>query len=179
MGNRLLLLASSQSLRFLYLLHTALFIVCLARHAHSRVAALAAAGAPAPVDHFGFIDLVPRVIGGSQAGCHTLSAVDIHHLAARSANEVMVVVSHTVFVPSRRARRLDAPNEPVLNEHAQCVVHGLPRDRPDLAADHLCDLVSRAVRPVRYGPHDGQALGRYLEPLVAEQLLCIVRHGEL
>src|SRR5438270_6436532 len=87
-----------------------------------------AVGASAPIDALGFVDLVARVLGGCQARRLAHGAVDIHHPAAGSADEMVVVVVDSVFVPSRRSGRLDAPDDALVSEGPKRVVHRLKRD---------------------------------------------------
>ena len=52
---------------------------------------------------------------------------------------------------------------------AEGVVDRLARDGADLGPHDLLDVVGGAVRPVGHRPQDGQALGRDLQPVLAEQ----------
>ena len=93
-------------------------------------ARLLAVGAVAPVDDLGFVDDEPVVIGGLQARPVPHRAVDVDGDAAAAADEVVVVVVDPVLVASRRARRLDAPDESLLGQDAEGVVDRLARDGP-------------------------------------------------
>src|SRR4029453_6606297 len=87
-----------------------------------------ALGTPAPVDDLGFVDLVPRVVGRRQARDVADRTVDVDHPAAGSADEVVMVVAGPILIAGRRARRLDPPEEALVGEGREGVVHGLPRD---------------------------------------------------
>ena len=106
--------------------------------------------AGAPVDDLGFVDDEPVIVGRLKARCFVYRAVDIDGSAAAATNEVVVVVVHPVLVTSRRARRLDAPDEALVGEDAERVVHGLARDGTDLSPHELLNLVRRAVRSARH-----------------------------
>ena len=130
-------------------------------------------GAAAPVDDLGLVDLVARVVGGRQARGVADRAVDVDHPAAGSADEVVVVVADPVLVAGRRPGRLDAPEEALVGEDAEGVVHRLARDRTDLGPHDAVDVVGGAVRPVGHRPQDGQALGRDLQAVLAEQRIVV------
>src|SRR5207244_3764600 len=91
-----------------------------------------AVGTAPPIDDFGFVDLVAAVVNGGETGRVADRAVDVDQLAAVAANQMVMVVADPVFETSRRARRLDATDEPLGAEETQRVVDGLKRDRPDL-----------------------------------------------
>ena len=79
----------------------------------------------------------------------------------------MVIVINPILVERRRPGRLDAPDETFLNQHSQGVVDRLPGDGPYLSANIIGNVVSRAVRPLRDRPQDGQSLGGHLDPMLA------------
>src|SRR5947209_7741750 len=80
----------------------------------------------APINDFGFVDLVAPRIGGREAGGVTDRTIDVDHLIARPTDEVVVIVTNPVLVPGRRPGGLDSPQEALLGERGQCVVHRLP-----------------------------------------------------
>jgi hypothetical protein len=84
-----------------------------------------ALGASAPVDDLGFVDLVAPVVGGRQARGVADRTVDVDHPAAGSADEVVVVVTDPILVAGRRPGRLDAPEEALVGEGREGVVHRL------------------------------------------------------
>ena len=124
--------------------------------------AVDALGAAAPVDDLGLVDLVARVVGGGEARRLADRAVDVDHPAARAADEVVVVVADAVLVARRRPRRLDAPQQSLVGERAEHVVHRLARDGADLGADDPVDLVGGAVRALGHRPQHGQPLRGHL-----------------
>ena len=132
-----------------------------------------ALGASAPVDDLGFVDLVARVVGGRQARGVADRAVDVDHPAAGSADEVVVVVTDPVLVAGRRPGGLDAPEEALVGEGREGVVHRLTRDGTDLGPHDLADVVGGAVRSVGHRPQHGQTLGRDLQPMPAQQRLVV------
>src|SRR5207237_5216133 len=83
-------------------------------------------GTSAPVDDLGFVDLVARVVGGRQAGGVADRTVDVDHPVAGSADEVVVVVTDPVLGAGRRPGGLDAPEETLVGEGREDVVHRLP-----------------------------------------------------
>src|SRR3954447_19531086 len=62
-----------------------------------------AGGAHAPEDDLGLVDDVAVVVGGGQARDVPDRAVDVGDLAARAADEVVVVVADPCLVPRHRA----------------------------------------------------------------------------
>ena len=97
-----------------------------------------ALGAPAPVDDLGLVDLVARVVGGRQARRVADRAVDVDHPAAGPADEVVVVVTDPVLVAGRRTGGLDAPEEALVGEGREGVVHRLPGDGTDRRPARPC-----------------------------------------
>ena len=85
-------------------------------------------------------------------------AVDVECDAAGSADQVMMVVTHTSLEPGRGSSRLDTADEVRVDHHAECVVHRLARDRPDHRADVLGQLVGRRVGARRHSPQNCQPL---------------------
>jgi hypothetical protein len=121
------------------------------------------------------------VVGGPQAWPVPYRAVDVYGAATGAAYEVMVVVSDPVLVPSRRAGRLDPPDEVIFGQDAQGVVDRLTRDGADVIAHQPLDLLRRPVRPAGHGPHDSQSLSRHLNPSPPEQvgraIACLPEHN--
>src|SRR5262245_54154455 len=92
-------------------------------------------GTGAPVDHLRLIDFIARVGGGGQAGGVADGAVHIDRVSAGATDQVVVVVANAILVECRRAGGLDAPEESLLDQHAEGVVHRLSRDGADLGAN--------------------------------------------
>ena len=76
---------------------------------------LARRAAP-PVDDLGFVDLESVIIFRGEARRKPDRAVNIEHFAAASADQVMMVVAHPIFVQSRRTCRLDPANQSLFNQ---------------------------------------------------------------
>ena len=87
-----------------------------------------ALGATAPVDDFGFVDLIAGVLGGGEARGLADGTVDVDHAAAGAADEVVVVVADAVLIAGRRAGRLDAPQDALVGQRREGLVYGLPGD---------------------------------------------------
>ena len=131
-------------------------------------------GTDAPIDHLRLVDLVIRVGGGGQAGRFADGAVDVDRFSAGTADHVVVVVTDPRIVEGRRPGGLNAPDEALLGQHPEGVVHRLPRDGTDLGANVLGDAIRRAMRATRDRPQHGQALGRDLETMFAKEVGWIV-----
>ena len=86
-----------------------------------------------------------------------------------------MIVPDAILVAGRRTGRLQAPDEALVGERGEDVVHRLMGDRPDLAAYEVADVVGRAVRLLGHRPQHCQPLGRHLHPVPPEQR--IVVHG--
>jgi hypothetical protein len=82
---------------------------------------------------------------------------------------VVVVVADPVLVASGRAGGLDAPEQALVGQDAERVVHRLAGDRTDLGPHDLVDVVGGAVRSGGYGPQHGQTLRRDLESVPAQE----------
>ena len=61
-----------------------------------------------PIDDFCFVDAETSGIAHGEAGRSTDRAVDVDDNAAASADQMVMVVTHTIFVPGCGARGLDA-----------------------------------------------------------------------
>ena len=123
-----------------------------------------AVGASAPVDDLGLIDLKTVIILGNEARRRADSTIDIEDLAAITTHQMMVIVANPIFVASRRTNRLNSPDETIVGESTESVVDRLAGDRADLVSHDLGQFFGRSVRPTGDGLHDGQALGRDLQP---------------
>ena len=130
----------------------------------------------APVDHLRLIDLVTRCVGGGQARGVADGAVDVDCFSAGATNQVVVVVPDSILVKGRRPGGLDTPDDTLLGQYPQGVVHRLSRDGTDLGT-HVCgDVVSRAMGPPRNRTQNRQALSRYLDTMFAKDFCWIVTH---
>ena len=81
-----------------------------------------------------------------------------------------MVVADPVLVARRRPGGLDAPQQALVGERGEGVVHRLARDGADLGADDPVDLVGGAVRPLGHGPQHGQPLRGDLQAVAAQAL---------
>jgi hypothetical protein len=94
--------------------------------------AFPAVGTPTPEDHLGLFDLVAPIVVCVEARCGADGTFDVDSGAALAADQMMVVVTHPVFVPGCGTRRLDTSKQTFVDEHTERVVDGLSRDRSDL-----------------------------------------------
>lgn len=97
----------------------------LTRTGLRRFRAFEASGAGAPENHLRLVDEEPLTVRRTQAGPFPHHAGDIDRLPARTANEVVVVVSDARFVEGGRSGWLDPPEDPLFHEGAECVVYRL------------------------------------------------------
>jgi hypothetical protein len=89
---------------------------------------------------------------------------------------VVVVITNPALVTSWRAGGLDAPDKALVDQHTECVVHRLSRDRANIVTNVFGDRVCRAVRPTPHRSQHSQALGRDLDAAVGKQRGWIPRH---
>lgn len=129
----------------------------------------AAIGADAPIDDFGLVDLISGVMVGCQAGCLADGAGDVGGFSAGSADDVMVVVTDAILVECGGTGGLYSSDEAFFGEHSEGVVDGLPGDGTDIGSHGLGDGVGGGVWHRRYGSEHGQALGRHLDAVIAQQ----------
>ena len=87
-----------------------------------------------------------------------------------------MVVADAILVEGRRPGGLDAPDEALLGQDPEGVVHRLSRDGADLGANIFGDVIRRAVGPTRDRPQHGHALGRDLDTVFAKDFGWIVTH---
>jgi len=97
--------------------------------------------AQAPIDDFGLVDGEAVVVACRQAGASTDRAVDVDDPVALSADQVMVVVVDAVLVTRRGSHRLNATQKPAFAQRVQRVVHRLARDRTNVLAHQIDDVV--------------------------------------
>lgn len=95
-------------------------------------------------------------------------AVDIAHIAADAADQVMVVVADACFESGRGMARLDAPKQAALAEGAERVVDRLMRDGAELFGDRSVDAVGGAVGVVGDRIENRDPLGGDVEPSGSE-----------
>jgi hypothetical protein len=112
-----------------------------------------------PVGDLGLVDLVAPVVARRETRGRADRAIDVDHAAADPANQVVVIVADPIFETSRRSSGLNTPDQPLGDQEAQGVVHGLQRDGTDLGLDDRQDGVGRDVGLTRDRPQDRQPLG--------------------
>ena len=117
------------------------------------------------------------VIVCSEARRRSDRTIDVEHDATTSADEMVMVVTDAVFVAGSGPRRLDAPNQVLVDEQRNRVVHRLTRDRPDHSPNFVGQLVGGGVAARRYGTHDRQPLSSHLHPMLAKKLMNLIRHA--
>jgi hypothetical protein len=81
---------------------------------------------------------------------------------------MVVLVSDAGVVERRRPGWLDAPQESVVRQGPEHVVHGLARDAPDFGADRPRDRLRGSVRVLVRGAKHGEALRGDVELARAE-----------
>jgi len=140
-------------------------------------AAVAATWAPSPIRNLSLVNVESVVICCRQAWRVTDRAVDVDESAARPADEMVMVVPHPVLEASRRADRLDAPEQACGNQGIQGVVDRLTRDCPDVPSDRLTDLVRGAVRLLGHGTHHRNPLGSHLHAVGTQASSRVLLHG--
>lgn len=96
--------------------------------------------------------------------------IDVDRLSAAAADQVVVIIANPVLVEGRRTRGLNAPNQPLFDEHPKRIVDRLPGNRTNAAANILRDGIRRAMRPLRYRPQHRQALGRHRNAILAKKV---------
>ncbi len=132
--------------------------------------------AAAPVDDFGLIDLIAKVIGRNQARSLADRAVNVGRPAATPADHVMVIVADPGLKASRRSGRLNPANETDVNKYAEHVVHRLERDKPHLSPDGLSHNLGRRMGLSPDGSQDSKALDRNSVALLTKEISRIGRH---
>ena len=116
------------------------------------------------------------MVVGSETRSGPDRTIDIEHQTAVSANEVMVIVAHAVFVAGRRASWLNAPNQVLIDQHCKRVVHRLARDRADHCAHVVGQVVGGGMRTCCQGAHHSHSLSGDLNAVLAQQLIDITGH---
>jgi hypothetical protein len=120
------------------------------------------------VDDLDLVDLETVIIVRSEAGWRPDRAVDVEYGAAASADQVMMVVAHSLLLPGCGSVRLDPADEVPVNQDVERVVHRLAGDRSDDRPNVIGQLVGRGVGAGRNRPHDDQPLGGHLHPMLAQ-----------
>ena len=127
-----------------------------------------AVGTEAPVRDLGFVDHVAGIVGGRQARSRTDCAVHVDHLLTRSADEMVMVIVHSIFVASRGSDGLNSSKKTIVDQHAKGVVHRLARNGPDVGLCDFSDFVSGHVRLTCNRAKHRNALSRRLDTAFAK-----------
>jgi hypothetical protein len=130
-----------------------------------------------PVRDLRLVNLVAPVVGRPETRGGAGSAVDVDDTAAGSTNQVVVVVADPILEASRRSSGLNAPDQSLGDEEAQCVVHRLQGNGTDLGPDDLGHGLSRDVRLPRDRAQDGQPLGGDLNTTFTKKTCRIGNHA--
>jgi hypothetical protein len=88
----------------------------------------------------------------------------------------MVIVPDPIFVSGRRTRGLYTANDALLCEESEGIIDRLARYGANLLANHLGNIVRRAVRLCRDGVQHSDSLGRHVDPMVSEKLGGYLEH---
>jgi hypothetical protein len=81
---------------------------------------------------------------------------------------MVMVVAGPVLVARRRPGGLDAPDETLVGQDAEGIVHCLAGDDTDLGPHSRGDVVRRGVRTTRNRRQNGQPLSRDLNTVLAK-----------
>jgi hypothetical protein len=123
-----------------------------------------------PVRDLGLVDLIAVVVVCREAGRFADGAIDVHYAATDSTDQMVMVVTHTIFEARRRSRGLNAPDQPRGDEHAERVVYRLKRNGADLGAHGVGNSVGGDVRLARYRPQNRQPLSCYLNAALSKEI---------
>ncbi len=134
-------------------------------------------GTATPVGDFGFVDFESVHVRCFEAGSVADRAIDIDDVTALPADEMVVIVSDAIFVQSRRADRLDSPDQPFVDQEAESVVDGLARNGADVGLRSLGDVVSGAVWMKSDGPQDRETLGGDMKAMPSQHVCIIGDHN--
>ena len=86
----------------------------------------------------------------------------------------MVVVGDAILEEGGRSGRLDAPDEPLLDEEGQRVIDGLQRNGADLGSDNAREGVRGDVGMGRHGAQDGNPLRRDLDAALSKEFSRVI-----
>ncbi len=123
-----------------------------------------------PIDDLGFVDLVTVTVRCGEARSVADCTIDISHLPAAAANQVVMIVRDSYFEAGRRPGRLNTAHQPLVRQDSESVVDRLPGDCADLGADCLGDIVCRSVGPFRHRPQNGETLSCDLKSMLAKKV---------
>lgn len=121
-----------------------------------------------PIDDLGLVDAEAVVVRGFQAWPGPDGAIDVHRATAAAAHEVVMVVGDSILVPRRRPCRLDAPDQALVGQGRESVVHRLTRDGADVGLHDLLDVVGRGVWSPGHCSQHGEPLGGHLQAALTQ-----------
>lgn len=136
-------------------------------------------GTLSPVDHLRLIDLITEIVGSGQARGVANGTVDVDGFSAGATDRVMVIVTDSILVKSRRPGRLDAPDKALLRQNRERIVDRLSRNSADIGPNVCGDIVRRAMGTTRHRPQHGQSLGCDLEAVLAKKVDWIINHADV
>ena len=80
---------------------------------------------PAPKSNLRFVDFVAKVVARLKTRRRADYTVNVNDVAADTTDEVMVIVTHAIFITRRRSDRLNSTNQALLYQDGECVIYGL------------------------------------------------------
>jgi hypothetical protein len=122
-----------------------------------------------PIGNLGLVDLVTHIVGRSEARGRAGGALDVDDTPTVAADQMVVVIADAILESSRRACRLDPPEEPSIYQNTERVVYRLERDGSNLVPDDVRYFVSRHVRAARYRPQHSQTLSGNLNAALTKK----------
>jgi len=87
---------------------------------------------------------------------------------------MMVVVGHAILEECGRSGRLDAADEPLLDQDGERVIDGLQGNGADLGPDDARERVRGDVGMPRHGAQDGDPLCRDLDAALPEEFSRVI-----
>lgn len=101
--------------------------------------------ATSPVCDFGFVDFKSVVVGSIETWSHTDRAVNVNHMTAIPADEMVMIVIHAVFIKRWRAHWLNSTQHAFFYQCVQRVVDRLSRDGAKGRNGEIADLICSGV----------------------------------
>jgi hypothetical protein len=88
-----------------------------------------------------------------------------------------MVVADPRLEAGRGRRGLNTPDETIVGQDAERIVHGLARDGTDLRPDDFSHAVGRDVGLALNGAQHSQALRRHLDSVLPKQVTRVKSHA--
>jgi len=120
--------------------------------------------------------LKSRIVGRRQAWRIANRTVDVSRSSASAADHMVMIVANTIFVESRRASWLDAPDESIFGQHSERVVNCLTGNGTDLSAYFGGQEIRSGMRSGGYRPKNGNTLRRDLYSMFAKNFGWVIIH---